>query len=190
DRLVLAAQAARELGAQAAQRLAGGVDAVPVALDGLVLGGESLHDGTLGSRSVVGLIPAPGALRNFASRCRLRNARGEMIPTRTGCRKSSHPPGRSRAARPLAPPRAGGENGAVAAPAGRRSPCTTFRTLPPRREPPCPRPACSIRSTTSSTRPSAPWRRCSAARPPPAATRPATRPRSNWTTPSAATRPA
>src|SRR5690606_16834696 len=59
DRLVLAAQAARELGAQAAPRLAGGVDDVPVALDGLGPGGESLHDGTLGSRAAVELIPAP-----------------------------------------------------------------------------------------------------------------------------------
>ena len=44
DRLVLAAEAAGELGAQAAERLAGRVDNVPVTLDGLVLGGESLHD--------------------------------------------------------------------------------------------------------------------------------------------------
>src|SRR3546814_8399969 len=40
DRLVLAAQAMREFGAEAAEGLAGGVDDVPVALDGLVLGGE------------------------------------------------------------------------------------------------------------------------------------------------------
>src|SRR3546814_14031316 len=40
DRLVLAAQAMREFGAEAAEGLAGGVDDVPVALDGLGLGGE------------------------------------------------------------------------------------------------------------------------------------------------------
>jgi hypothetical protein len=43
NRLVLAAQTARELGAQAAQGLALGIDDVPVALDGLVLGSKSLH---------------------------------------------------------------------------------------------------------------------------------------------------
>src|SRR5690606_33254533 len=43
DRLVLAAQAVREFGAEAAEGLAGGVDDVPVALDGLVLGGEGFH---------------------------------------------------------------------------------------------------------------------------------------------------
>src|SRR3546814_14782082 len=42
-RLVLATQAVGELGGQAAQGLAGGVDPVPVPLDGLVLCGECLH---------------------------------------------------------------------------------------------------------------------------------------------------
>jgi hypothetical protein len=44
DRLVLAAQARGDLRAQAAQGLAAGVDEVPVALDGLILGAEGLHD--------------------------------------------------------------------------------------------------------------------------------------------------
>jgi hypothetical protein len=43
DGLVLATQAAGELGSQAAQGLALGIDHVPVTLDGLVLGAESLH---------------------------------------------------------------------------------------------------------------------------------------------------
>src|SRR5690606_36116166 len=47
DGLVLAPEATRELAAEAAQGLAGGVDHVPVALDGLVLGGEGLHRGAL-----------------------------------------------------------------------------------------------------------------------------------------------
>src|SRR5690606_13385768 len=47
DGLVLAAEATRDLGAQAAEGLAGGIDHVPVALAGLVLGGEGLHRGAL-----------------------------------------------------------------------------------------------------------------------------------------------
>ncbi|MNN67128.1 hypothetical protein D3C81_1827470 [compost metagenome] len=43
DRLVLATQAASQLGGKTAQRLAGGVNEVPVALDGLVLCSESAH---------------------------------------------------------------------------------------------------------------------------------------------------
>ncbi|MNF09203.1 hypothetical protein D3C80_2098100 [compost metagenome] len=52
---MLAAQAACELGGQATQGLALGVDHVPVTLDGLVFGGESLHD--VSGVCVVGLIP-------------------------------------------------------------------------------------------------------------------------------------
>src|SRR5690606_27551730 len=44
--LVLAAEAACQLGGEAAQGLALGIDDVPVSLDGLVLGAESLHGGS------------------------------------------------------------------------------------------------------------------------------------------------
>ncbi|KAF5300054.1 hypothetical protein FQR65_LT19408 [Abscondita terminalis] len=54
--LVLATQAAGQFGGQAAQRFAGGVYEIPVALDGLGLGGEGLHDGLI---RLVGRI-APG----------------------------------------------------------------------------------------------------------------------------------
>ena len=53
DGLVLAAQAVGQLGGQAAEGLAGGVDEIPVALDGLGLGDVSLH-GELGW--LVGLV--------------------------------------------------------------------------------------------------------------------------------------
>src|SRR5690554_617186 len=45
DGLVLAAQAARDFAAEPAERLAGGVDHVPVTLYGFGLGAESLHEG-------------------------------------------------------------------------------------------------------------------------------------------------
>src|SRR3546814_6154480 len=46
DRLELAAKAMREFGAEAAEGLAGGVDVVPGALDGLGLGGEGFNGGS------------------------------------------------------------------------------------------------------------------------------------------------
>ncbi len=46
DRLVLATQAARELGAQTAKGLAGGIDDIPVTLDGLGFCGEGAHGET------------------------------------------------------------------------------------------------------------------------------------------------
>src|SRR3546814_11499008 len=51
DGPVLAAQAARDLGGEAATGLALGIDEVPVPLDGLVLVAESLHGGSVGSFS-------------------------------------------------------------------------------------------------------------------------------------------
>src|SRR5690606_8711786 len=45
--LVLAAQAAGEFGGEASGGLAIGIDEVPVPLDGLVLGAESLHGGVV-----------------------------------------------------------------------------------------------------------------------------------------------
>src|SRR5690606_28409914 len=46
DGLVLAAEAAGELGGESSEGLALGIDEVPVPLDGLVLGAESLHGGS------------------------------------------------------------------------------------------------------------------------------------------------
>src|SRR5690554_6426029 len=60
DGLVLATQAAGDLAAETAERLAGGVDHVPVTLYGLGLGAESLHEGN-SFRWVVGLVAPAGA---------------------------------------------------------------------------------------------------------------------------------
>src|SRR5690606_5240905 len=81
DGLVLAAEATRDLGAQAAEGLAGGVDHEPVALDGLVLGGKGLHQETLrGDWSGWLRGPSPAELRLAFSRS--GNARGGIVPAR------------------------------------------------------------------------------------------------------------
>src|SRR5690606_11145459 len=90
DGLVLAAEATRDLGAQATEGLAGGVDHVPVALDGLVLGGKGFHrelSGVTGRAGCAGHRPAE--LRLAFSRS--GNARGGIVPGRAGYRNLPAP---------------------------------------------------------------------------------------------------
>src|SRR5690606_27260068 len=127
DGLVLAAEATRDLGAQAAEGLAGGVDHEPVALDGLVLGGKGLHQETLrGDWSGWLRGPSPAELRLAFSRS--GNARGGIV---LGA-------GPSRKLRPHLPfgplpPQAGEEGGQpAAAPPARGNPFPRLRGKSPR----------------------------------------------------------
>ncbi|TXI50465.1 MAG: (Fe-S)-binding protein [Lysobacter sp.] len=100
------AEAARQFGGQTAQGLARGVDEIPVALDGLVLGDESLHVRTLQWLHGRAGCGRPLRLRrNFTTRCcaaqkRRNDSGGPRPPQVAGSRERPPAPNRAKRGRP------------------------------------------------------------------------------------------